>query len=356
VRDTRGLGFGSFLVGLGASFLIFQGINVTRNLFAWITIVIGSTIVASTLLNRWRQASHLGGVVRGLAGGLVLSLIVTSGLGFTGPVIGVSGSGSYRVSETRVLEGSMTADRVLVDVDIFNGGVEISTWDRDEYLFSALIRAKGTSDADAQKNLDALELDLDESTVLGKRKLVLRHNIAPTRTGYYSISVEVKLPADAVINLNLDSSNGGFTLTDMDCGRIELSTSNGGVTFDDVTGDTVLVDTSNGGIRGELDATDVNVDTSNGGIKLTLPSTRSGRYVLDTSNGVINLDLSASSEVGYDLKLSTSNGGLSVSLPDMVYSLNRDKRKEAKTDDFSMKAVKIAIDASTSNGGMDIGI
>ena len=352
MRDTRGLGFGSFLVGLGASFLIFQGITVTRNLFAWITIVIGSTIVASTLLNRWRQASHLGGVVRGLAGGLVLSLIVTSGFGFTG----VSGSGSYRVSDTRVLEGPMTADSVLVDVDIFNGGVEVSTWDRDEYQFSALIRAKGTSNADAQKNLDALELDLDESTVLGKRRLVLRHNIASTRTTFYSISVEVRLPADAVIDLNLDSSNGGFTLHDMDCGRIELSTSNGGITFDDVTGDTVLVDTSNGGVRGELDATDVNVDTSNGGIKLTLPSTRSGRYVLDTSNGVINLDLSASAEVGYDLKLSTSNGGLSVSLPDMVYSLNRDKRKEAKTDDFSMKAVKIAIDASTSNGGMDIGI
>jgi len=352
MRDTRGLGFGSFLVSLGASFLMFQGINVTRNLFAWITIVIGSTIVASTLLSRWRQASHLGGVVRGLAGGLVLSLLVTSGFGFTG----VSGSGGYRVSETRVLEGSMTADSVLVDVDIFNGGVEVSTWDRDEYQFSALIRAKGISDADAQRNLDSLELDLDESTVLGKRRLVLRHNIAPTRTTYYSISVEVKVPADAVIDLNLDSSNGGFTLTDMDCGRIELSTSNGGVTFNDVNGDTVLVDTSNGGIRGELDATDVNVDTSNGGIKLTIPSTRSGRYILDTSNGVINLDLSASAEVGYDLKLSTSNGGLSVSLPDMVYSLNRDKRKEARTEGFSGKDVKITIDASTSNGGMDIGV
>ena len=34
--------------------------------------------------------------------------------------------------------------------------------------------------------------------------------------------------------------------------------------------------------------------------------------------------------------------------------LNRDTRKEAKTDDFSIKAVKIIIDASTSNGGMDI--
>ena len=356
MRDTRGLGFGSFLVCLGASFLIFQGINVTRNLFAWITIVIGFTVVASTLLHRWRQTSHLGGVVRGLAGGLVLSLIVTSGLGFTGPVIGVSGLGSYRVSETRVLEGLMTADRVLVDVDIFNGGVEISTWDRDEYQFSALIRAKGTSDANAQKNLEALELDLDESTVLGKRKLVLRHNIAPTRSTYYSISVEVKLPADAVIDLSLDSSNGGFTLTDMDCGKIELSTSNGGVTFDDVMGDTVRVDTSNGGVRGTLDATDVNVDTSNGGIKLTLLSTRSGRYILDTSNGVINIDLSASAEVGYDLKLSTSNGGLSVNLPDMVYSLNRDTRKEARTEGFSGKDVKITIDASTSNGGMDVGV
>ena len=352
MRKNSGLGLGSFFIGLGASFLLFQGVDVTRDLFAWMTIVIGSAIVASTLLSRWRQASHLGGVVRGLAGGLVLSLVVTSGFGFEG----VSGSGSYRVSETRVLEGPMAADRVLVDVDIFNGGVEVSTWDRDEYQFTALIRAKGASDEDAQGNLEALVLDLDEATVLGKRKLTLRHNISPMRTTYYSISLEVKLPADAVIDLNLDSSNGGFTLLDMSCGEIELDTSNGGVTFYDVTADTVLVDTSNSWVRGDLDAADVNVDTSNGGIQLTIPSTRSGRYVLDTSNGPIYLDLSASPEVGYDLKLSTSNGRLSVSLPDMVYSLNRDTRKEARTDGFAAKAVKIFIDAGTSNGGMDVGV
>ncbi|TRO47179.1 hypothetical protein E2P65_04755 [Candidatus Bathyarchaeota archaeon] len=355
MRENSGLGLGSFFIGLGASFLLFQGIDVTRHLFAWITIVMGAMIVASTLISRWRRISHLGGVVRGLAGGLVLSLVVTSGFGFSGS-FGVSGSGGFRVSETRVLDGSMTADRLLVDADIFNGGVEVSTWDRDEYQFTALIRAKGASDEDAQSNLEALELDLDESTVLGKRKLVLRHNISPMRTTYYSISLEVKLPADAVIDLNLDSSNGGFTLLDMSCGEIELDTSNGGVTFYDVTADTVLVDTSNGWVRGDLDAADVNVDTSNGGIQLTLPSTRSGRYVLDTSNGPIYLDLSASPEVGYDQKLSTSNGGISIDLPDMVYSLNRDTRKEARTDGFAMKAVEIAIDASTSNGGMDIGI
>ncbi len=64
--------------------------------------------------------------------------------------------------------------------------------------------------------------------------------------------------------------------------------------------------------------------------------------------------IAADVDVGYDLKLSTSNGGLSVSLPDMVYSLNRDTRKEATTEGFAGKDVKITIDASTSNGGMDI--
>ena len=273
----QGLGFGGFLVGLGTGWILFDWMNVTRNIFAWTLIIIGSGVVASGFISRWSQARHLGGIVRGLAGGLVLSLVVTSGMGFAGPVIGVGSLGSYRVSETRVLDGSMADGRVLVDVQVFNGGVEVSTWDREEYQLSVYVRAKGTSDADAQRNLEELELDFSESTVMGRRTLVLRHNVAPAKTSLYSVSVEVRLPASAVVDLDLTSSNGGFHITEVDGCDLNLKTSNGGVTFQAVTADTVNVDTSNGGVQGSLDALDVRVDTSNGRIGLRLPCTRSGR-------------------------------------------------------------------------------
>ena len=64
----------------------------------------------------------------------------------------------------------------------------------------------------------------------------------------------MKLPADAEVSVDLDSSNGGITLSDITGGDIDLSTSNGALLFEDVTADMINGDTSNGGVRGTLEA------------------------------------------------------------------------------------------------------
>jgi len=348
-----GLGLGGFLVGLGAGWVIFQKINVSGNLFAWILILAGVAVIASSL-SLWKgRSTRYGGLVVGLVRGLILSLFITSGF----VLLGASDSGysvNYRAQDTRVFSGALTADSVLLDVNNFNGPITVSTWAKNEYSISALIKAKGNTDAEAEENLEKFEFDLDESLVGGKVRLVLRHNIVGTLMSRYSVQIEAHLPIDTTIDLDLDSSNGGIYLNDITGGVIKLDTSNGGLVFDSVEASRIDASTSNGPVSGRLDASDADISTSNGEVNLTLPCTKTSRYVLRTSNAGVDIRVSTSSDVGYDLDLSTSNGGIDIGLPNLDYTQNQKTSKEAHTEGFAGKAVKITIDASTSNGSIDV--
>ncbi len=353
MSDHKGLGFGGFLVGLGASWMVLQEIHVSGELFAWILIIAGIGVVASSLLFSSRRNRHFGGLIRGLTVGTILSLMITSNFVLYGISSG-GYSGSYRAQDTVTFTGSLTADSVLLDVNSFNGPIQVSTWARDEYSISALIKAKGTTDAEAEEHLDRFEFDLDESSILGKKRLVLRHNVAGTMTSRYSVQIEVWLPADATIDLDLDSSNGGIDLAEIAGGVIDIRTSNGGIDFDDVAAGSVNAYTSNGRVNGSLEAPDVYIVTSNAHIGLDTPCTVTGNYVLRTSNSGVHVSVSGSTGVGYEVDLSTSNGDVHVDLPDLDYTRNLKATKAARTRGFEEKAVRITISATTSNGGIVI--
>jgi len=359
MSKVKGLGFGGLLLGFGAGWIVFDAMQITRKFFGYFLLLAGTLIIASSLISWKRPDFDIGGLTRGLMIGLLISLVATSssdtftnnwGIGW-----GIDVNwGDYRAQDTRTLVGDLTVDGAFLDIDSFNGPITVSTWAEDEYSISILIKAKGTTDSEAEANLDDIEFDLTETVVSGVKSLVLRHNVPNTRTGIYTVIVEVKLPADAEVSMDLDSSNGGITLNDITGGDIDLSTSNGALLFEGVTADEINAETSNGGVRGTLEAPVTYISTGNGGIYLELPSTVTGRYTLRTSNSGIGLELSMSSSVGYDVDLSTSNGVIDLDLPNLDYGRDTRTSKEARTVGFSAKPVKVTIDASTSNADMTV--
>jgi hypothetical protein len=359
MSKVKGLGFGGLLLGFGAGWLVFDAMQITSQFFGYFLLIAGALIVTSSLLSWKRPAFDIGGLTRGLMIGLLISLFATSA---SDPFINNWGMGwdfdnnwgDYRAQETRTLAGDLTVDGAFLDINSFNGPITVSTWAEDEYSVSILIKAKGTTDGEAEDNLGYIEFDLSETVVGGVMRLVLRHNVPTNRMSVYSVIIEVKLPADAEVSMGLDSSNGGFTLTDITGGDIDLSTSNGALVFEDVTADEINAGTSNGGVRGTLEAPVTIIGTSNGAINLRLPSTVTGRYTLGTSNARIDLELSSSASVGYDLDLSTSNGNIDLGLPNLDYSRDTRTSKEARTVGFSAKPVQVIIDASTSNASVNV--
>jgi DUF4097 and DUF4098 domain-containing protein YvlB len=359
MSKVKGLGFGGLLIGFGAGWMVFDTIKITSQFFGYFFLLAGALIIASYLISSRSFGLGVGGLTRGLMIGFLVSLFATSGTDpFTnnwGMGWGIEiNSGDYRVQETRTLTGDLIVDIAFLDIESFNGPITVSTWAEDEYSISILIKAKGTTDGAAKENLDDIEFDLTETVVGGVKRLVLRHNVPTTKTSLYTVIVEVKLPAEVEMSMDLDSSNGGVTLTNIEGGDIDLGTSNGALNFNEVTADKINAETSNGGVRGTLEAPITYISTSNGGIHLSLPCTVTGSYTLKTSNAGVSLDLSSSSSVGYDVDLSTSNGVLVLDLPNLDYSRDTRTRKEARTVAFSGKAVQITIDASTSNAGMNV--
>jgi hypothetical protein len=292
-----------------------------------------------------------------IVGGTVAAAIILAAIFIVQPWHPIPpsvGYSPYIAETTESFTGAMTANSVYLSVDNFNGPVSVSTWDRSEYSVELLIKAKGTTTSEAERNLEDFVVDFDESVVQGRGRLVLRYGIPDTAYNKYSVQVEAFLPADAVIDLELESSNGEMSLSDVAGGEIKLYTSNGAFSFDNVYAESIHAETSNGAISGDLEAPDAYISTSNGAIDLTLPCTTTGEYFLRTSNGQVDLRVSSSSDVGYDLDSSTSNGAINIDLPNLEYSVDRKTSKEARTLGFEGKEVQITIDARSSNGNMDI--
>jgi hypothetical protein len=354
MSKSSGLGFGGFLVGLGTGYVVFQNMEITRNLFAWLLILAGAGVVASSLLQRTSPGMRFGGLVNGVVGGLILSLIITSGFSFfTG--LGINGSwGDYRAEETIPFDGVVTVDDINLEISTFNGYIRVYTWDKAEYDIELTVRARGNTDNDAKNNIDDFEVDFDEGMVEGQLNLILEHNVPSTKMSLYSLLVEVHVPADATYDTDLTASNGAISLSNMVGDVLRITTSNGELSFENVVAKKIVAQTSNAQIRGEVEAPDTTLTTSNGQIDLNLPCTVSGTYDLDTSNAGLILDVSASADVGYSIDVSTSNASVDLRLDDLDYTTNERTRKKAKTMGFANKEVQITITGNTSNGSLDI--
>jgi hypothetical protein len=103
-----GLGFGGFLLGLGAAWIIFTTYEITGNLFSWLMVLGGASIVVSSLLSRNRATRQANQLIGGIIGGFVVALVFSYAFGYVGflPGIGdsVTGSGTL-VTETKSITG-----------------------------------------------------------------------------------------------------------------------------------------------------------------------------------------------------------------------------------------------------------
>jgi len=238
--------------------------------------------------------------------------------------------------DTKSYSGEVTVDDIYFEVWTFNGDIRVSTWENTEYKIDVEIIARGSSDTEPEDYLDDLTVNMDDNIAQDQLRLIMEFDVPDASRSYLTVDIEVVLPSEATIDLDISTSNGDVRLIDISGDTLEIHTSNGRLIFNNVN------------------AEDISGQTSNGRIECTFPCEVSGQYRLSTSNGAIDLEVSSSSEVGYDLALSTSNGDIDIDLSDMVYSVNEDKHKEAISEGFSSKSVQISIEAETSNGNIDI--
>jgi DUF4097 and DUF4098 domain-containing protein YvlB len=280
---------------------------------------------------------------------------------------------SRRASKRKSFTGVLEDEKAVFSVENINGPVRISTWDKHEYSVDLFIEAGGSSLRDAERNLEDLYVNVVETATEDQKRLELVVEKKTDAWRYYSVSIDVKLPNAASMDLYVASKNGGIqinklsgskanlftnngylTLEEVQYNEITGKTSNGHLTVRNVKADEVNMQTSNGRIEGSLEGANVALKTSNGKIYLNLPCTIDGSYKLNTSNGGIEVKVPRLGEIGFDLDLHTNLSSVYIDLPGMEYYRDRKNSKVARTLDLDSKDVKVKIVAGTSLGRIEV--
>ena len=189
-----------------------------------------------------------------------------------------------------------------------NGGVSVKGWDRNEILARARIQTAAPTQAEA----DALAQQITIETAGAK---IFANGPENRRDYYWSVSYEVFVPRRS--DLSLTAHNGGIAISDVQ-GRLDFTTSNGGVALKRVGG-TVHGGTTNGGLSIELsgdrwEGEEMDVKTTNGGISMSLPENYSAHLETGTVNGNLSIDfpVTVQGRITRELAVNLGSGGPTI--------------------------------------------
>src|SRR5689334_1822803 len=200
-----------------------------------------------------------------------------------------------------------------------NGGVSVKGWDQSQVLVRARVQTAAPTADEARALNGQIRIETSGAKI---------HASGPdNRRDYnWSVSYEVFVPRRA--DLSVETQNGGIAIADVN-GRIDFSALNGGVVLKRVGG-AVHGSTTNGGLMIELsgdrwDGESLDVSTTNGGVTMAVPDNYSAHLETGTVNGGISVDFPVNvqgrltKQVAFDLgsggatvKAMTTNGGVRI--------------------------------------------
>ncbi len=219
-----------------------------------------------------------------------------------------------------VRESMMPAGPLNVDAGN-NGGISIEGWDRNEIRIRAVVQASAESTSEARSLAGQVQVQAGGGRV---------YATGPdnTRREWWSVSYKINVPSKN--DLDLRALNGGITILGVS-GNMRFDTTNGGVRLQDVGG-RVNGTTRNGGLNVTLsgsrwDGEGLDVETSNGGVTMTIPDGYNAELETRTVNGGLRIDfpITVQGELtsrrgisttlgsgGPLIRARTTNGGVSI--------------------------------------------
>jgi DUF4097 and DUF4098 domain-containing protein YvlB len=200
-----------------------------------------------------------------------------------------------------------------------NGGASVRGDDREDIFVRAKIQTYADSDAQAKELAGQIRIETNGGSIRAE---------GPVNDGkqQWAVSYEILVPRRS--DVSVKTHNGGISFSDVR-GRIEFEAQNGGVSLQRLAG-AVHGRTRNGGLSIDLagdrwDGEGLDVSTTNGGISLTLPENYSAQLETSTVNGGLKVDFPVTVQGRIDRELSlnlgsggarvravTTNGGVSV--------------------------------------------
>lgn len=249
-----------------------------------------------------------------------------SGTGQTGadadPCAGTRNNGDDDRQHCEVRESTLPAGPLTVDAGD-NGGITVAAWDRNEIRVRAVVRASARTDDRARDIANGVQVQSG-----GGRVSATGPDRERARREWWSVSYRINVPRKN--DLDLSANNGGINITGV-TGNLRFDTTNGGVRLTDLAG-RVNGSTRNGGLTVDLggsrwEGEGLDVETSNGGVTVAVPEGYNAQLETRTVNGGFRSDIpltlqgELSSRRGISTQLGsggptvrvrTTNGGLKI--------------------------------------------
>jgi hypothetical protein len=182
-----------------------------------------------------------------------------------------------------VRESTMPAGPLNVDAGQ-NGGISIEGWDGSDIRVRAVVQASAQTASEARALAGQVQVQSGGGRV---------YATGPEngRREWWSVSYRISVPRKN--DLDLRASNGGITIIGVS-GNMRFDTTNGGVRLQDVGG-RVNGETRNGGLNVSLsgnrwDGEGLDVETSNGGVTVSIPDGYNAELETRTVNGGLRID------------------------------------------------------------------
>lgn len=210
------------------------------------------------------------------------------------------GAGFCEIREQTVA----AAGRLSIDPSL-NGGVSVIGWDRENVLVRSRVQATAPTEEEARQLAAQVRVEAGGTSVRA---------LGPPQgeDAHWGVSFQLFVPRRTDVSIR--THNGGIGLTGLDS-DVEFEALNGGVSISEMAGH-VRGQTTNGGIsvklsgdRWEGEALDVR--TTNGGISMSIPERFAARLETGTEHGGLNLDfpITVEGKLGKRLSLDLNGGG-----------------------------------------------
>jgi DUF4097 and DUF4098 domain-containing protein YvlB len=189
-----------------------------------------------------------------------------------------------------------------------NGGVSVKGWDQGQVLVRARVQTGAPTEAEAADLARQIRIETSGAKIYASGP--------ETRKDYqWAVSYEVFVPRRS--DLSLETHNGGIAIADVN-GRIDFTAVNGGVVLKRVGG-AVRGATTNGGLVIQLsgdrwEGESLDVSTTNGGIVMSVPENYSANLQTGTVNGSVSTDfpITVQGRINKQIALNLGSGGATV--------------------------------------------
>ena len=189
-----------------------------------------------------------------------------------------------------------------------NGGVSVKGWDQAQVLVRARVQTGAPTEAEAVELGRQIRIETSGAKIYASGP-------DNRRDYHWDVSYEIFVPRRS--DLSIETQNGGIAIADVN-GRIDFTALNGGVVLKRVGG-AVRGSTTNGGLVVELsgdrwDGESLDVSTTNGGVIMSVPENYSANLQTGTVNGSVNTDfpVTVQGRINKQIALNLGSGGATV--------------------------------------------